>query len=121
MSDMATEVRNEREPASAPTQRVDLPVGSMNCASCAARVEKALNGVPGVQGASVNFATATATVRYDPSRVTHRDLCAAVQEAGYRAAPPREESPGEAIDEERAARAREYTDLRRKFWVSAAL
>src|SRR5438552_1698704 len=45
MSDMATEVRNEREPASTPTQRVDLPVGSMNCASCAARVEKALNGV----------------------------------------------------------------------------
>src|SRR5438552_5625318 len=127
MSDMATEVRNEREPASTPTQRVDLPVGSMNCASCAARVEKALNGVPGVQSASVNFATATATVRYDPSRVTHHDLCAAVQEAGYTAAPPREESPGERVpaergwDEERAARAREYADLRRKFWVSAAL
>src|SRR2546428_7252737 len=118
---MATEVKNKTGATSTQTQRVDLPVGGMNCASCAARIEKTLSTVPGVESASVNFATATATVQYDPSQVTPRDLCAAVQEAGYTATPPREESPGEAIDEERAARAREYTDLRRKFWVSAAL
>ena len=97
---MGTQIQNA--PARAPAQRVDLPVGGMNCASCAARIEKTLNGVPGVDSASVNFATSTATVQYDPARVGVPELCAAVQDAGYTATPPREEGPGAALDEEQA-------------------
>src|SRR5439155_14247171 len=101
-------------------QGVDLPVGGMHCASCAARIEKTLSQVPGVQDAAVNFATGTATVQYDPAQVEPRDLCAAVEDAGYTAALPRED-PAAAVDEERHLRAAEYAALRRKFWVSALL
>src|SRR5947207_13754124 len=109
--------RIERAPTPSSIQRVDLPVGGMNCASCAARIEKTLNGLPGVDSASVNFATSTATVQYDPARVGVPELCAAVQDAGYTATPPRAEGPGAALDEEQEARAAEYAALRRKFWV----
>src|SRR5688500_10289758 len=46
------------------TQRLDLPIHGMNCAGCAARIEKALQHLSGIQKAQVNFATARATVHY---------------------------------------------------------
>src|SRR6476661_3283801 len=57
-------------------------VDGMTCASCVARVEKALKAVPGVDSASVNFATETATVRMAPA-VSPQSLIAAVEKAGY--------------------------------------
>lgn len=66
---------------------VDLAVGGMTCASCAARIEKKLNRLRGVQ-ASVNFATETAAVDYDPDLATPDDLIAAVRSTGYTAALP---------------------------------
>src|SRR6478609_1765623 len=62
-----------------------IAVGGMTCASCVARVERALKRVPGVRDASVNLATETATVRAD-SDVMEAAL-AAVRKAGYEAAP----------------------------------
>jgi Cu+-exporting ATPase len=50
-----------------PRERVDLALDGMTCAACAARIEKALNRVPGVE-AEVNFATESARVRYDRSQ-----------------------------------------------------
>ena len=50
-------------PKNMPTNEVVLQVGGMTCASCVARVEKALVKVPGVSSASVNLATERATVR----------------------------------------------------------
>jgi Cu+-exporting ATPase len=66
----------------APAQ-LDLPIEGMSCASCAAHVEKRLNGLAGVS-ASVNFATQTARVEFDPSRTRRQELAAAVEAAGYR-------------------------------------
>src|SRR5215510_1596594 len=63
-------------------ERVDLSVAGMHCASCVTRVEGALEKLDGVE-ASVNLATETASVRYDPSRVSRRDLALAVESAGY--------------------------------------
>ena len=57
-------------------------VEGMSCASCVARVEKALAATPGVAQASVNFATEQASVRADAS-VTLAALKAAVEKAGY--------------------------------------
>ena len=54
----------------------------MTCASCAARVEKTLNGLDGVD-ATVNLATEEAAVRFDQERVEIDDLVAAVESAGY--------------------------------------
>ena len=60
---------------------LDLPISGMTCAACAARVERKLNGVPGVE-ASVNFATEQAAVDFDPAEVEPAALVAAVEGAG---------------------------------------
>ncbi len=68
------------------TTQVELTVGGMTCASCAARVERKLNKVDGVT-ATVNYATEKATVAYDPDRVTPELLVATVEATGYTATP----------------------------------
>ena len=60
-----------------------FPVLGMSCASCSARVEKTLNHQSGVKKAVVNYASATATVEYDPTSCSSETLQQAVQAAGY--------------------------------------
>ena len=67
------------------TASVELSVGGMTCASCVARVEKALARVPGVLSATVNLATETASVRAD--RDVSEAAVAAIRKAGYEALP----------------------------------
>ncbi|NKE66771.1 copper-translocating P-type ATPase [Ramlibacter sp. RBP-2] len=62
---------------------LDLPIGGMTCASCVARVERALRKVPGVQEASVNLATESARITYAPSEEIEARLRRAVRDAGY--------------------------------------
>jgi P-type Cu+ transporter len=62
--------------------RTRLPIEGMTCASCAARIERKLNKLEGVE-ASVNYATEEATVSYDPARTEAADLVHAVEAAGY--------------------------------------
>ncbi len=49
------------------TERLDLPITGMTCASCANRVEKSLKKVQGVTDATVNLATERATIHFDPA------------------------------------------------------
>ncbi|WP_068397211.1 heavy metal translocating P-type ATPase [Kribbia dieselivorans] len=75
---------------------VELVIGGMTCASCAARIEKKLNKMPGVT-ASVNFATEKAKVTF-PSEIDTADLVATVEATGYTAtlpAPPAADQPSE--------------------------
>jgi Cu+-exporting ATPase len=65
------------------TATVELALGGMTCASCAARIEKKLNKLEGVQ-ASVSYAIETAAVTYDPG-VSTDELIAAVESIGYHA------------------------------------
>lgn len=69
---------------------VQLELEGMTCAACAARIDKALNKLDGVE-ASVNYATEKAAVRYD-DRVGLADLVRAVEGAGYGASLTRSES-----------------------------
>lgn len=69
-------------PSSNPSASFDLPIEGMTCASCTGRVEKALSGVPGVSGVSVNLATEKAHVIADKGTRVN-DLKAAVEKAGY--------------------------------------
>ena len=65
-------------------QHVELPVVGMTCARCAANVERTLNKkVPGVEQASVNFGTETASVDYDPEATNLEDMAQAIKDAGY--------------------------------------
>jgi Cu+-exporting ATPase len=66
-----------------PVERARLDIEGLTCASCAARVEKKLSRLEGVDSCSVNFATEEAAVAYDPSRVVVADLVRAVEAAGY--------------------------------------
>ncbi|MGV9680048.1 heavy metal translocating P-type ATPase [Nocardia sp. NPDC003482] len=70
---------------SAPTNErsVELDIGGMTCASCAARIEKKLNRIDGVT-ATVNYATEKARVDF-PATVTPADLIEKVVDAGYTA------------------------------------
>jgi len=60
-----------------------LPIEGMTCASCVNRIERFLGKTPGVEAASVNLATETATVRYRPDLADRAALVAAVEAAGY--------------------------------------
>ncbi|HZA16317.1 MAG TPA: cation transporter, partial [Pseudonocardiaceae bacterium] len=66
-----------------PTHQVELTIGGMSCASCAARIERKLNRLTGVS-ASVNYATEKARISY-PEGVTPEDLLATVVNTGYTA------------------------------------
>jgi copper chaperone CopZ len=68
-------------------ERVRLELEGMTCASCAARIERKLNELEGVE-AAVNLATEEATVRFDPDRISVAELVAAVEAAGYGAGLP---------------------------------
>ena len=70
-------------------ERADLPIEGMTCASCANRIEKRLGKQPGVESASVNFATKVATVKYDPAATGPEKLAKAVDDIGYKAVVPR--------------------------------
>jgi P-type Cu+ transporter len=88
--------------STAAPERVELEIGGMTCASCAARVEKKLNKLDGVE-ASVNYATELASVRFDPERHRVEDLLGTVEAAGYSAALP---STAEEVDLVRPLRMR---------------
>ncbi|MCZ4118512.1 heavy metal translocating P-type ATPase [Streptomyces sp. H39-S7] len=68
-------------------RQVELEIGGMTCASCAARIEKKLNRMDGVT-ASVNYATEKARVSFDDGTVAVDDLIATVEATGYSAALP---------------------------------
>ena len=68
-------------------QRIELKIAGMTCASCAARIEKKLNKIDGVN-ASVNFATEKASVAY-VGDVSPDQLVATVEQAGYTAELPK--------------------------------
>ena len=68
--------------------RVELAIEGMTCASCAARLEKRLNRLDGVE-AFVTYASEHAAVCFDPGQVSVEDLIASVEGAGYHASLPR--------------------------------
>ena len=99
---------------------LELDIGGMTCASCAARVEKKLNRMPGVS-ASVNYATEKARVSYAPD-VAPEDLVATVRATGYTAtlpADPAEDHPVE--DAGQAAKDEQEAAWRMRLVVSAVL
>ena len=100
-----------------PQRRFDLQVDGMTCASCVGRVERALQKVPGVQSASVNLATARASVQASGA-VDAPALIAAIAKAGYEAAPVAREQPG-AEDATAARQAAELAALKRSLAFAA--
>jgi Cu+-exporting ATPase len=95
-----------------------LPIEGMTCASCVNRIERFLRKTPGVEDATVNLATETATVRYRPDLADRASLVGAIESAGYDVRPQepiRSDAPAVTLAEERSAddldRAREARTL----------
>lgn len=65
------------------TKELTVAVEGMTCASCSARVERALTGQAGVAEAAVNLATERAWVRFDPARTTPATLLESIRQSGY--------------------------------------
>ncbi|WP_441249920.1 heavy metal translocating P-type ATPase [Kitasatospora sp. McL0602] len=106
-------------PATTPETRrdsVELSIGGMTCASCAARIEKKLNRLDGVT-ATVNYATEKARVEYGPE-VSVADLIATVEKTGYTAELPPPPAPLETPESNEPAPA---DPLRERLLISAAL
>ncbi|MEV5318017.1 heavy metal translocating P-type ATPase [Streptomyces sp. NPDC052687] len=111
-------------PVDAPaTSQVELLIGGMTCAACAARVEKKLNRMDGVT-ATVNFATEKAKVTY-PAGTEVADLIATVERTGYTAKESPPPAPAPATEdirpEDPAAADPHPAALRRRLVVSAVL
>jgi len=100
--------------------RVDLAIGGMTCASCAARIEKKLNKLDGV-AATVNYATETAQVSF-PGTMQPADLIAEVEKAGYSAVlPPPPKTGSDTAEAATPAVADPVRSLRQRLLISMAL
>ena len=95
---------------------VELALGGMTCAACAARIEKQLNKLPGVE-AVVNLAAERAHVRFVPAEVDVGRLIATVVKTGFTA----DVSTADTRAEEKAKKLAAYRDELRRFWIAAAL
>ena len=101
---------------------LDMPIEGMSCAACSARVERALLEAAGVLSASVNLATATARIRFDPVATSPQQLAAAVEHAGYQPVLPSPASPqATAQSELEARRPAEAARLHTRVVVGAVL
>ncbi|WP_328801549.1 heavy metal translocating P-type ATPase [Paenibacillus sp. LX16] len=97
------------------SEEANLNVTGMTCAACATRIEKGLNRMPGVTGATVNLAMETAHVEYAAGSIAVGDLVSKIEQLGYGAIP---QSAEDNIADVRSK------DIRRKKWkwiVSAVL
>jgi Cu+-exporting ATPase len=83
-------------------ESITLGVGGMTCASCVARVERVLRGLPGVLEATVNLTTESATIDYLPATVSRERIAQAIRAAGYEPAAPELEAETEQMRRERA-------------------
>lgn len=94
-----------------------LKISGMSCAACAARIEKKLNSMEGVQSAAVNLASEKAAVEYDSSKIKVTDIIKAVESLGYEA----ERADEISADREKEQREKEIRRLRIELMISAVL
>ena len=80
---MATTVQTAALADSEAGSKRELAITGMTCASCSARVERALNKLPGVKAAAVNLATERAEGHFDPQPPQPEQIADAIAEVGY--------------------------------------
>ena len=98
------------------SQRVELEVVGIVCASCVMAIENALKEVPGVIDQSINVVTAKAVIDYDPSIVTIDTLVKTIRNTGYEVAEaPTIGAETTRLDREQASRKREIALYRNQF------
>jgi len=96
-------------------------IEGITCASCITKIETALRQTPGVLSASVSLGAEEAVVEYLPVVTDLGAVEAAVASAGYDVAEAAAPQSPAAVDQEAAAREREYRALMRQWWFGAAV
>ena len=97
------------------TRTETFTIGGMGCAACAARIEKALISLEGVESAGVNLATEKATVVFNPRALQTKAIKDAIVSAGYQVI----EESNESADEDNTRKKKEIETLKTKFIISA--
>ena len=104
------------------TEKINLKLRGMSCASCASSIESAISNVPGVVECNVNFGAEQAAIKYNPRRTSIADIQDAVEEAGYSSTSlQKQETITGEDDAEKAARLAESRDLLRKVIVGGII
>jgi Cu+-exporting ATPase len=103
---------------SARSETLHVALEGMTCASCVSTIEGALNAVPGVVDARVNFASEEATIEVEPGSVDVERLLTAVSDAGYGATEVNDDADASS---DQGAHERLYRTLLRKFWFAAVV
>ena len=96
--------------------KVSIPIAGMTCVACSNGIEKALSRMPGVVSATVNIATETAEVIYQPGIVRLRDLRRKIRDLGYE---PQEKTLNFTTEEAREQKQKEIRAMWRRFIVAA--
>ena len=99
------------------TDKKELVITGMTCAACSTRIEKGLNKMEGVLHANVNLALEKASVEFNPSAISTKDLIQKVESLGYGALVKSDENEKEAVD----YRQKEIEKQQGKFIFSAIL
>ena len=82
----------------AKSERIDLPIVGMSCASCASTIQRGLTGINGVEKANVNFANSKATVLFQPQLAKPEDFISSVRKSGYEVGTASLELPIQGIE-----------------------
>jgi len=94
---------------------VTIKISGMTCATCVNTIEQSLNDTDGVESVSVNFATESAKVSYDPALITLDGLYKVIKDSGYK---PLESTLENQYDEDKARKEKDMKTLWKKFLVS---
>jgi Cu+-exporting ATPase len=82
----------------AKSERIDLPIVGMSCASCASTIQRGLTSINGVEKANVNFANSKATVLFQPQLAKPEDFISSVRKSGYEVGTASLELPIQGIE-----------------------
>jgi Cu+-exporting ATPase len=80
------------------SERIDIPIVGMSCASCASTIQRGLTDLKGVEKANVNFATSKATVLFQPQLVKPEEFISSVRKSGYEVGTVSLELPIQGMD-----------------------
>lgn len=94
-------------------KKTNLQVSGMHCASCSALIDRALSKTDGVSASNVNISTNKATVEFDETKLSEKDIIKIIESKGYGAQPIKDR-----LKTAQKAERKEINDLRFKFIIS---
>ncbi len=95
---------------------VTIKIAGMTCATCVNTIEKSLNSTEGVENVSVNFATESAKISYDPTIIAIDGIYKVIKDSGYE---PLKSTSGNQYDEDKERKEKAMKLLWKKFLTSA--